>query len=139
MDGMIMIDKIRSFASLKEGWDSYDAPAISQICIDKSIECYERFSIKPDVVTPSVVGAIAFYWKELHVFLEIYNDGEMCIVTDKDKAVDDMTIKVVDLETAYNMVGQELVKRLPNLSDNYKRKVIGDLQKFLGIKELLTR
>jgi hypothetical protein len=76
MDG---IEKIKSFAKLENGWDSYDARPPNELCIKTTIDLFEKIAVKPPKIVPSVVGGIAFVYKE--TYIEIDNEGEIYYFT----------------------------------------------------------
>ncbi len=79
---MTNVEKILSFAKLSKGWDSYDAdpPTIRAISLALYFEAILKNS--PKKIIPHVAGGIAFSWDEIYV--EIYNDGDVVSVFDKN-------------------------------------------------------
>lgn len=102
---MNAIEKIKSFAELPEGWDGYDGKPITKLAVKKAIELYELLQDKPNRITPSVVNAVAFSWTEYKLFLEVYKDGEVCIV--ERYGTDGFYIKTF---TDYNLLSEYIHK-----------------------------
>lgn len=63
-----LIERIQSFATLEENWDSYGAKPIDQDCIEQAIE-YVRCQLGlcpnlPYAVVPTNTGGVEFEWMD---------------------------------------------------------------------------
>lgn len=80
---------IDDYANLKPGWDSYNAPPISQVAIYKAkklLEYLKTENLTPTRIRPSVVGAVGItfhFTADYYIYIEIYNKGHiLCAVMD---------------------------------------------------------
>ena len=73
---------MRAFEELKtlrQGWDSYDAPPPSAIAIANARRFVELAARKPERIAPSAVGGVGVSHREngRKVYTEFYNDGRV--------------------------------------------------------------
>lgn len=97
-----MIDKIKSFAKLEKGWDSYRAEPPSKLAIDTAIKVYEESHI-PFRALASVEGGVALIYRD--IFVEVYNDGDICVVWNYDQ---------YDIQKIETLSIDDLIKKLLN-------------------------
>ena len=71
-------EQLVSFLDLEPGWDSYDAPAISPLSVERAraIMAHED-TTRPDHICPSRDGGVAASWSKdkTYIEMEIYADG----------------------------------------------------------------
>lgn len=70
------ITKIRQFADLKEGWDSYGAKPVAQTAIDTAMRLAYLFSHESRV-GPTNNGGVYFWWGDEEMTIEISPDGHI--------------------------------------------------------------
>lgn len=80
--------KLEQIASLKQGWDSYDADLINQLAINRTriaLKMLSEISFNPYKVSPSVEGAIAVMFLSSDNLksgdIEFFNDGDILAIT----------------------------------------------------------
>ena len=79
---IILEDKVSVLATLKDGWDSFNAPAPSPESIKCAKEALARFhseQLLPETVSPSAEGGVSIYFShgKQKAFIEFSNEGEM--------------------------------------------------------------
>jgi hypothetical protein len=77
----ILEDRLRAIATLKEGWDSYDAPAPAPKTVENAKQMIEKLrlgELLPETVTPSMEGGVSIYFSQgkQKAFIEFLNEGE---------------------------------------------------------------
>jgi hypothetical protein len=80
----ILEDELREVAALKEGWDSYDAPAPAPESVECAKQVLEKLRIEqllPDTVAPSAEGGVSIYFSQgkQKAFIEFLNEGEILL------------------------------------------------------------
>lgn len=93
-----MTDRIKSFAALKEGWNSYESRTISKIAIDAALKVAPLFEeCEGWGVYPTPDGGILFEGNDADLF-EFTSEGtweaQFCGTKDSDKAVEALLVAI---------------------------------------------
>lgn len=77
-----LMDELLEMYKLKEGWDSYSAPAPTKAALENAfsfVSFLKDRDVRPTKVVPSVIGGIAFSFGfgSREVFIEFDNDGHV--------------------------------------------------------------
>lgn len=75
--------KLDEMLNLEDGWNSYKAPAPSPIAVQNArvflAELEKQNFLSPRRVMPSAVGGVGVTLGEVrHVYVEFYNQGQIC-------------------------------------------------------------
>src|SRR5687767_7957367 len=78
-------DKLNRIASLRHGWNSYDAPPPSPLTIEQArlfLECLHSENLEPGRLAASAIGGvgISLRSKQRRVYVEFRNDGGIYVV-----------------------------------------------------------
>jgi hypothetical protein len=78
-------ERIRGFAGLEKGWDSYDADAPSELAISAALALVNRLegaAVLPEWVTPTSDSSILMRYRLGDVFFEweFHSDGEVAVM-----------------------------------------------------------
>jgi|SRR5580658_1242094 hypothetical protein len=76
----VLEDQLSSIGSLKEGWDSYDAPAPARGSIANARHAIGKLrseQLLPETVAPSAEGGVSIYFSQgkQKAFIEFLNEG----------------------------------------------------------------
>ena len=77
-----LISIVEDFKDLPNNWNSYGAPQIEKIAIDKAIELLLRMEGDLPTVVPTTKGGVQLEWTSTEV--EIDKDGIIDIYVEKD-------------------------------------------------------
>lgn len=82
--------KLDEMLNLKDGWNSYKAPAPSAIAVENArvflVELEKQNFLSPRRVMPSAVGGVGVTLGEArHVYVEFYNHGQICALFADDE------------------------------------------------------
>ncbi len=102
---------------LKNGWDSYEAPAPTDIAISATrqlLNALKRISFLPTTIVPSAEGGIAVYFMkgDKIVFIENFNTGDSILAmydSNSEPQILDLVLEQLNQEQAIEKVRNYLV------------------------------